>query len=370
MRLKRIFQDYFTFSKKERNGIVVLLAIIILFAMINHFIFLIEKPGQIDVEKFLAEIAEFEKQKSIVPQVGVLFEFNPNTIDSLSLDSLMLPDQVKRNLLKFRIKGGRISKPEDFRKIYGMSDSVFLIIEKFIRIEQSVLKPENSNYSKRKAQYYPFDPNNCSKNDWINLGLNDKQVKTVERYREAIGGFSSKVQFSKTYGIEKSLMDSLLKYIVIESKCEHDTVQVLVDKKMIELNSADSIKLMDLPEIGRVLSRRIIKYRDSLGGFYSGSQLLEVYGITSETYQKISCCVSVDTLAIRRMNINLSSFAELSAHPYIRNKLAREIVNYRSKYGPIENLSDLCKSNILTLEKFEKMRPYLATKNQEFRFNN
>ncbi len=363
MRPRRIIQDYFTFSKKERNGIFVLLVVIMLFAVANRIIFLFEKPGHSDVEKFLAEVADFEKQQKNNRPVGSLFTFNPNTIDSLVLDSLQLPTRVKRNLLKFRAKGGRFYKPQNFRKIYGMSDSIFKAVEKYIHIEDHK-KKAGLNHLGIIAQrtFYRFDPNTCNKNDWLNFGLNEKQVQTIVRYRKTLGSFKTKEQFSKTYGIEKQLMDSLLKYIFIESHSEVVSGRYFAEKEVVELNSADTTMLKKLPGIGHILSRRIIKYRDLMGGFYSTKQIREVYGLKTETYHLISPQLKADTLKIKKLDINFSSFAELSAHPYIGKKLARDMVRFRSENGIIADPDVLLERMVLNRQQFEKIRPYLKTK--------
>ena len=148
MRLRKIIQDYFTFSRKERNGIIILLLVVVLFAVANHVIFLFEKQENADAQSFLNEIAEFERRQKTDVQPTSLFIFNPNTIDSLALDSLPMPVSAKRNLLRFREKGGRFYKLEDVRKIYGMNDSVFSKIEKYIRIETSEKAQEKEQTGK------------------------------------------------------------------------------------------------------------------------------------------------------------------------------------------------------------------------------
>ena len=54
----------------------------------------------------------------------------------------------------------------------------------------------------------------------------------------------------------------------------------------VELNSADSVTLQLLHGIGPAYARRIVNYRDRLGGFVSTTQLLEVYGFGPELWKK------------------------------------------------------------------------------------
>lgn len=364
MRLQRIIQDYFTFSKKERNGIIVLLIAVVLMAIANQMIFLFEKPSKSDVDKFLAEVAEFKKHQSLKLKSNSLFEFDPNTIDSLSLDSMQLPDHVKQNLLKFRKKGGRFFYPDDFRKLYGMNDSVFSSVRKYIRIEKQERKVNEQKSVPRKIEFFLFDPNNMNEDEWLRLGLTKKQVQQINRYKHSLGGqFASKEQFQKTYGINNVLMDSLLKYIRIEPKVNPSKGTKLNVSEKLELNSADSIILKSIPGIGSILSKRIVKYRDLLGGFYSTNQLLEVYGLKTEIFLKIKNQLEIDTVFIQKININFASVDDFSRHPYIGKKIGRDIVNYRSKNGKISQPSVLLKERIVNSDQYEKIRHYLGTKN-------
>ena len=51
---------------------------------------------------------------------------------------------------------------------------------------------------------------------------------------------------------------------------------------VIELNQADTLTLKKIPGIGSTFARRIVGYRELLGGFYTVHQLAEVYGIDEE----------------------------------------------------------------------------------------
>ena len=46
--------------------------------------------------------------------------------------------------------------------------------------------------------------------------------------------------------------------------------------------------------IGSVLSKRIVRHRDLLGGFHSKSQLLDVYAMDTNVYEDFIHQISVD----------------------------------------------------------------------------
>jgi DNA uptake protein ComE-like DNA-binding protein len=127
----------------------------------------------------------------------------------------------------------------------------------------------------------------------------------------------------------------------------------------VDLNRADSARLIRLPGIGPVLSARIIKYRDLLGGFVSTGQLEEVYGLSRETVEKISASLWIDPEAVRMLDINRATFSDLLRHPYLDYEEVRSLVNYREYKGRIGSAREIRENHLLPDSVLEKMIPYL-----------
>lgn len=111
----------------------------------------------------------------------------------------------------------------------------------------------------------------------------------------------------------------------------------------IELNTADSIQLQELKGIGPGFARRIIIYREKLGGYYAKEQLMEVYGFTDKLYNLIKNDVTVDASKIRKMNVNRMDISHLKRHPYISYYEAKAIYDYRTQQpgGRIKSIEEL-----------------------------
>ncbi len=131
--------------------------------------------------------------------------------------------------------------------------------------------------------------------------------------------------------------------------------------KAADLNRVDSIWLRKIYGIGPVLSKRIIKYRDLLGGFHSINQLKEVYNLPEETIETLTRYVFIDleTSPVEKININTSAFQEIALHPYFTFTVARAIVSYRQQHGAYNSLEDLKKIHLMNDTTYLRVQPYV-----------
>ena len=98
---------------------------------------------------------------------------------------------------------------------------------------------------------------------------------------------------------------------------------------VIDLNAADSIQLISIKGIGPVISKRILRYRNSLGGFHSIEQLKEVYGIQDSLFNELKKKIKTNPETIRKINLNEVETDDLRLHPYFKFIIAQSIVNFR-----------------------------------------
>lgn len=141
-----------------------------------------------------------------------------------------------------------------------------------------------------------------------------------------------------------------------EKPCEElDTEELL-----LEINSADSISLLELRGIGPVFSSRIIKYRKLLGGYHDKQQLLEVYGMDSVRLSGFRASITIESDSLRRINLRTAQFKEILRHPYISYEMVKAFVNYRDKSGPPDRIGLVWDQSIWPDSLFEKLNPYLS----------
>jgi DNA uptake protein ComE-like DNA-binding protein len=276
------------------------------------------------------------------------------------LDSLNIPELVKRNMLNYRKAGGRFSSRGQVQKIYGMNDSIFSAIEAYISIPEKT-ESETTRESVREQQISGFfDPNNADLNQLTQFGFNRFQAGNIIEYRRKAGVFKTKSDLLKIYGIDSSFYKTIENHIQINNPKESPIASYQPVLFNIELNSADSTDLLKLNGVGSVFANRILKYRDLLGGFYSTSQLLEVYNFSEESFQKIESSVSADTLLIKKIRLNFAEYKDLIRHPYFSKKQAEAVLRYRQKNGSFKDIFQIKTNDLVDAETFSRIRPYLS----------
>jgi competence protein ComEA len=299
-------KNYFSFSRRERRGILALVALIILIFsgtfLINYF----NNNEEISVSEFEKELDQLIKaqNETITPQ-----------LDSLYVD-LSVP----------------FSTPQ------------------------------------------PLDPNTASETQWRNIGISPAQYRVINNYLQKGGRFRNKEDLRKIYSITPEVYNRIEPYLVIKteipspaantqpaySPAQSSNQQRNTTNLMVELNTADTTLLQALPGIGPSFARRIVNYRNKLGGFYNKQQLMEVFGMDEERLSGIENNVSINTAYIQRLEINNATSAALQQHPYINKQLSLLIVSYRNQHGRYRNIDDFRKLALVDDELARQLAPYLS----------
>ena len=218
---------------------------------------------------------------------------------------------------------------------------------------------------------FPFDPNTIPPDVWRKLGVREKTIVTIQNYLNKGGHFNSAGDLKKIYGMHPNEFARLEPYIQIRSKSEADisrssgevqsSSQVhKIGYSSVEINTADTAALIALPGIGSKLATRIINFRDKLGGFYSIDQVSETYGLPDSTFQRIKPWLKLESVSLKKININTATKDELKSHPYVRWNLANAIAEYRNQHGKFSFVEDLKKVAAITEDIFAKIRPYVS----------
>ena len=234
---------------------------------------------------------------------------------------------------------------------------------------------KGNNDNTFSGEMFYFDPNTLDAAGWEKLGLRDKTIATIRNYTAKGGKFREPDDIRKIWGLRDEEKERLVPYVRIAtasgpaaSSGSYTNNYQPYEKKVyekkiaqpVEINSGDSAAFDALPGIGPGYSRRIINFRNRLGGFYKAEQIAETFGLPDSVYQAIKPLLKISGEGIRKINLNTATNEELKAHPYIRWQLANVITEYKKQHGNFKALTDLKKIMVIDQETYNKISPYLS----------
>lgn len=219
----------------------------------------------------------------------------------------------------------------------------------------------------KAINYFEFDPNILDSAGWVKLGFSPKQSAAILKYRNAGAIFRKPQDVKKLFVVDEAKYAELEPYISIEVRPEPKRFAKKFEPKkekkfepiIVELNAADTAQLKKLYGIGSSFAKRIVKYRELLGGYRFKEQLLEVYGMDSARYLPIAENLLVDTTYRNKINVNTADFKTLLRHPYLSKNQVKAIVNYRKQHGVFSSVSELKKIHLIDKEAYAKIKPYI-----------
>ncbi|MBA2745695.1 MAG: helix-hairpin-helix domain-containing protein, partial [Flavisolibacter sp.] len=168
MYFKKIVKDYFTFSKKERIGLMSLLVLILTIFLLPYFLETRSKSSLVPLHSLAAlldsgsmETEELTfsanqtsaEQNTMVPEV---FPFDPNTLTAEGWKRMGLPDGLARTIINYRNKGGKFKKAEDLQKIWGMQPADYHRIAPYVRIAENVTVYPREPFPVTEKKERPF----------------------------------------------------------------------------------------------------------------------------------------------------------------------------------------------------------------------
>jgi len=222
----------------------------------------------------------------------------------------------------------------------------------------------------KSVKIFPFNPNFITDYKGYTLGMSPEEIDRLHAYRTQDKWVNSTEEFQQVTKISDSILQRISPYFKfpdwVTSKNTSARLKVSNSSKKsfrdkIDLNTATVEELMMIKGIGEVLSGRIVKYRNKIGGFVDDLQLKDIYGLNYELREEIQSYYTVKSPPeIKIFSINQASVIELSSIPYINYELAREIVNYRLLHEKIGSFEELAKIKEFPSEKIDRIALYLS----------
>ena len=222
--------------------------------------------------------------------------------------------------------------------------------------DYDIVKSKQSVWNTKSLK--TFDPNKAGSDVFKQFDISEKVISNIMKYREAGGFFNECDDLKKIYGFKSEWLESIKQYCFCDNKDLQDSSHNIYSMDPININLASVDTLQLLKGIGPVLSTRIVKYRNRIGGFHQIEQILEVYGIEDSLYNSIKHQLVAEG-NLNRININTATFEDLASHFYIDYSAAGAITKYRKYNGDFPSVSSLQEIVALPDSTFHRIKPYL-----------
>lgn len=244
--MKQIIRDYFTFNRREKRGIFVLLCIIallVLYLQFSHLLFPPEVPDMAPFEEELARMqAAAQAQRDTSEEQGH---------EEREYSSGLPP---------------RKRYKQEYRRAY---------------------KPPRFEQRARKERVPParVELNTADSLQLLALrGIGPAFAHRILAYRSLLGGYIRKEQLLEVYGFDNEKLDLVAGVIRVDSG--------LVRK--ININTAGMPELKKHPYIRYNLARAILSYRRQHGPFSTVEAIRGIDLLNDEVYSKLAPYLTVE----------------------------------------------------------------------------
>ena len=265
------WKSYFIFSKKEQRGIMVL-GIILLGTMLMGILF----PRKEMAINITAQ------------QSGPLFNFDPNTMDSMTAIRLGIPSRQVITLMRYRNKGGRFYHKEDIAKLYGLKKELveklipYVVIKSFKKnVDRNELVKEDVN---KNLNEWSIDINLADEKQWAaKTKLSPAIIQNIMRYRNYLGGFTNLNQMKKVYGFTEA------NYYLLKPHLQ-------LGKMNKRKPNASTMSFENWRALGIFQDREIIqilRIRKEKGGHIGWKELVILFDLTEQQAEMLQAAILI-----------------------------------------------------------------------------
>lgn len=289
------FKSHLVFSRSQRNGIFLLVLLIIVLQVIYFLGNRQSSPG--DSQPPDPELAVFQKKIDSIRNASrsgdtvKIYPFNPNFITDYRGYTLGLTVEEIDKLHSYRKQDQWVNSAEDFQRVTGVDDSTLTRLSPYFRFPEWVntsrpaIVSDNKTNSKVEVRDKQ-DLNSASVEDLVMIkGIGEILAGRIVNYRSKIGGFIDNLQLKDIYGLNYETRNEVLAHFSVRNA-------PLVEK--ININSAGLLELSNIPYINYELAREIINFRLLNGNIGSFEELAKIKEFPSEKIDRIALYLTLE----------------------------------------------------------------------------
>jgi competence protein ComEA len=289
------WKDWFVFSKRERNGNLLLTALVLVFTAIAV---LLQRPLYTpefhhyisNTPDSMTTINSFQNTESEV--LPAFFRFDPNHASREEWKRLGLKPKQIATILKYREKGGEFRFKEDLLKVYTLDPTWVMAAYPFIDLpEKNTIVRDTlqrlglqNQLPHKSGTPAMVELNTADSADLLMLpGVGHFFARNILRYRNALGGFHDFDQLSEIWKMTEAKVQSLLPHIDI------DETKV----KQLEINKVGKEELSVHPYISHRQAELIVNYREKHGAYRDTAGVIRAALFTDLEWKKLVPYISL-----------------------------------------------------------------------------
>ena len=212
-------KSHFTFTKKQRNGIFLLVVLMVILQVL--FYFYNKKLDVNDKKRIVNTRLQQEIDSLKLVQIEntkfKVFPFNPNYITDYKGYTLGMSVEEIDRLHAYRATNKWVNSATEFQQVTKVSDSLLAILSPNFKFPEWVTNPKPKSF---KANSYRTKPKSFSEKIDLNTatasqlkrvyGIGDALSERIVSYREKIGGqFIADVELTQVYGLSPEVIENV-----------------------------------------------------------------------------------------------------------------------------------------------------------------
>jgi len=284
------FSSYFSFSKSQRSGLLILLVLIVVLQTIYFFVdFSLPIKNNPKKDTWLSVQSEIDSLKEQARFSGSrLYPFNPNYISDFKGYKLGMSVQEIDRLLAYRKQNKFVNSAEEFQKVTKVSDSLISRIAPYFKFPDWVNeKRKSSSISSNRNPVFTtseklvvLDINTASLEDLVKVyGIGEVIAQRILSYRESLGSFVVMEQLNEVWGLSPEVLVNLNKRFKVKSQ---------LGIKKVNINNASIKELAQFPYFKYALAKQIVIYRSMNGPIVETTDLTKIKGMPNDKIKIIA----------------------------------------------------------------------------------
>jgi len=293
----KLLKSHFTFTIKQRNGIFLLLTIIITLQCAYYSV-------DFSSEEFpdnQHELALFEKEMDSLRLIAIekrkpkIYPFNPNFITDYKGYTLGMSTKEIDRLLHFRRQDKWINSVNQFQQVTQVSDSLLNKISPYFKFPDWITNPKPRTFSIYNKSKTIKTPKTFAQKIDLNLatavqlqkvyGIGEAYSKRIINYRTKQKGFIADIQLQDVYGLSNEVIDRIK---------QEFTVKTPKTITKVNINTATRDQLVNVPYFDYELAHIVIEQRTLHEGFKSLDELKKVKDFPVNKIEIIKLYLTLD----------------------------------------------------------------------------